>query len=294
MKRLPVHRILGLGVPLGLLLAGCLVLVVVATAPGVAASRLGDPLPGEVEAKVDIKGTKLEDNDADGVLGEDGETGLSGWEIRAYDDLDANGILSDTAVAAGPVKTVTTDASGAYNLAQLASGAYIVCEVAQTDWIQSYPAYPGSAGSADCSAGAPLSASGWAVTLGTTDSTGNDFGNWTPATVSGAKLEDENADGDISEDAGSPLANWTINAYADDGDGVLSAAEFAAGEVSTRTTGTNGGYSFTLDPGDYIFCEEAESGWTQSYPGNNICGAGAGLGAGGWALSLASSDNISN
>ncbi|MFO8080509.1 MAG: SdrD B-like domain-containing protein, partial [Armatimonadota bacterium] len=88
----------------------------------------------------------------------------------------------------------------------------------------------------------------------------NDFGNYQQAIKSGYKFEDMDADGDISEDTGNPLAGWTIEAY--------NASNTL---VATTTTDADGYYEFTLDPGDYTVCEVLQDGWTQSYPNGDGC-----------------------
>ena len=95
----------------------------------------------------------------------------------------------------------------------------------------------------------------------------NDFGNWTTGTKSGIKFEDLNGDGDQDDGVDLPLGGWRIEAYADDGDGTMSQAEFDAGEVAFDVTdAATGAYSLTLDPGDYIVCEVLQANWTQSAP----------------------------
>ncbi|HSR31190.1 MAG TPA: hypothetical protein VLY63_11550, partial [Anaerolineae bacterium] len=246
-----------------------------------------------------VTGVKLEDKDADGSIGEDSANGLDGWVIRAYSDGDGDGVLSAAEFALGPIASSTTASGGAYSLS-LIPGDYIVCEVAQAGWTQSYP----DAGNTACSGGVPaLNSGGWAVTVQSSgrDPVG-DFGNWTNAAVVGTKLEDKDADGDISTGNESPLAGWVVHAYADDdGDGALSADEFAAGPIASNTTDIQGDYGLTLPPDDYILCEEAQPGWAQSYPsypgdaGSADCSAGdPALHGGGWAVTLESSDSEPN
>ncbi|MDW7658531.1 MAG: SdrD B-like domain-containing protein, partial [Bacillota bacterium] len=89
--------------------------------------------------------------------------------------------------------------------------------------------------------------------------TGNDFGNWYPATKSGMKFEDLDADG--VKDGGEPgLPGWTI--YVDyDNDGVKDAGEPFA------VTAADGTYTITgITPGTWRVKEVAQAGWTQSYP----------------------------
>ena len=86
-------------------------------------------------------GMKFNDLNGDGVK-DAGEPGLPGWTINAYADANGNGIrdLGENMVAA----TDRPNASGVYTLT-LNPGRYVVCEVQQAGWIQSFPA--ASAGS---------------------------------------------------------------------------------------------------------------------------------------------------
>ena len=101
--------------------------------------------------------------------------------------------------------------------------------------------------------------------------TGNDFGNWANATKEGRKFNDLNGDGDSEGGTDPGLGGWTINIYADDGDGVLSPAEFTAGAVGTDVTdAVTGVYSIgSLAPGDYIVCEVEQADWVQTSPGRH-------------------------
>ena len=90
--------------------------------------------------------------------------------------------------------------------------------------------------------------------------TGNDFGNWRPATKSGVKFEDLDADGENRE-AGEPgLSGWTI--WVDyDNDGNVDAGEPSA------VTGAGGTYTITgIVPGTWRVKEVTQAGWTCSYP----------------------------
>jgi hypothetical protein len=217
-------------------------------------------------------GTKFHDLNANGVRDE-GEPGLGGWTIMAFVDANGNGVrdLAENTVGASAV----TGQDGSYSLS-LAPGKYVVCEVQQIGWTQSYPA------NAICGNGA-----GWAIDLGSgaVDS-GNDFGNFRKATKSGMKFEDVNNNG--VKDQGEPgLAGWVIRAYADtSGDGVLQAGETTI--AASATTVAGGAYSLSLNPGKYVVCEVAQGGFTQTAPANTKCVAIAGLAPGGWAVSLVS------
>ena len=181
-------------------------------------------------------GTKFEDLDADGSAQEAGEPGLAGWTI--YVDYDDDGILD-----AGEPSDVT-DSDGNYEITGINPGTWRVKEVAQAGWTQSYPA--GGYHEEIFTSGAAL--------------TDNDFGNWEPATKSGTKFEDLDADG-AAREAGEPgLAGWTI--YVDyDNDSTLDAQE------PSDVTDSDGNYEITgIDPGTWNVREVAQAGWTCSYP----------------------------
>ncbi len=91
------------------------------------------------------------------------------------------------------------------------------------------------------------------------DITGNDFGNWTPATKSGYKFYDMNGNG-IWDEGEPGLEGWVIFIDANN-NGILD-----TDEIST-TTGANGYYEFTgLTPGSYYFREVLRANWYNTYP----------------------------
>ena len=211
-----------------------------------------------------VSGTKFEDLDADGAARESGEPALADWTIRAY---AADGSLADSDATA---------ADGSYELT-LDPGSYTICEVAQTNWTQSFPS------GEDCAdlEIAGLGDAGHAVTVTSSSATtAKDFGNWTTGTVSGTKFEDLDADGAARESGEPALADWTIRAYAADG----SLADSDA-------TAADGSYELTLDPGSYTICEVAQTNWTQSFPSGEDCAdlEIAGLGDAGHAVTVTSS-----
>ncbi len=227
-------------------------------------------------------GTKFEDLNGNGIR-DAGEPGLQNWVIRAYKDTNANGTL-DAAEAVTPAASALTDSSGNYSMT-FPSGRYIVCEVLQAGWAQSFP----TASGASCAAGAGLAPRGWAINLvGVVEDSGNDFGNYRQATKTGVKFEDLDADG--VKDAGEPgLTGWGITAYVDvNGNGTKDAADTTV--AATTTTGSGGTYTLSLAPGKYIVCETQQANWTQSFPANTACGASAG----GWGITLTSGQLDSN
>ncbi len=181
-------------------------------------------------------GMKFEDLDADGIK-DAGEPGLSGWTI--YVDYDNDGVLDAEEPSA------ITGAGGAYTIMGIKPGTWRVKEVTQAGWTQSYPGAPGYHEETFTSRAAL---------------TGNDFGNWYPATKSGVKFEDLDADG-ADREAGEPgLSGWTI--YVDyDNDSTLDAGEPSA------VTGAGGAYTISgINPGTWRVKEVAQAGWTQSFP----------------------------
>src|SRR2546426_958341 len=225
-------------------------------------------------------GVKFNDLNGNGIK-DGGEPGLAGWTISAYTDGNGDGTLSATEAAAVPAATAITDVTGAYTLT-LNPGTYVVCEVLQPTWTQSRPV------NTKCAAGTGLGPGGYALTVTSGSSeTGNDIGNFQPGTKSGVKFNDLNGNG--VKDIGEPgLSGWTIRAYADDGDGTLSATEAAAAPAASATTDGTGSYTLTLNPGTYVVCEVLQPTWTQSRPANMKCAAGTGLGPGGYALTVTS------
>jgi hypothetical protein len=135
-----------------------------------------------------VAGTKFNDTDGNGSQGA-GESGLGGWEIRAYAD-DGDGSLEpgETTVAA----QAQTNQDGDYSLT-LSPGAYVVCEVAQATWTQTAPA-PADNECGDEVAG--LADGGHPVQIATGEMViDRDFGNaGTPA--SAAVICASNLDGD--------------------------------------------------------------------------------------------------
>jgi hypothetical protein len=132
-------------------------------------------------------GYKFNDLSADGVWDKPGETGIGGWEIRAYADTDEEGDpgygkLDQDEYDALPVASTTTAGNGSYSFS-LEPGRYIVVEVLQASWYQS-PDGADTPGDSVLAAGlntgtetlAPL---GYAVDLGNgAYDVDNNFGNY--------------------------------------------------------------------------------------------------------------------
>jgi hypothetical protein len=267
-------------------------------------------------AEVEICGTKdgvkYHDRNADGDR-DTGEEGLGGWDIHIFGDnsvhdhfstCDANDITGNDGTGDLDGNDASCDgrAVGFYRFVSLLPGTYTVCETLKTDWFQSEP----SSGP-DCLAHTGVASEGYTVNIqfGTVDS-GNDFGNFQQATKSGRKFEDLQADGftgdGVDDDSDPGLNGWTIFVYNDnDGDGDLSAGDTLETSVDTANDGViDGAYSFTLDPGKYIVCEESQGltgTWFQSYPAAGAdCSSdvnGDGVADVGYAIDLESQEDDS-
>ncbi|MCK5682400.1 C39 family peptidase [bacterium] len=82
-----------------------------------------------------ISGVKWNDYDSDGEW-DTGEPGLSNWKI--YVDSNLNGNWDD----GEPYSS--TDQSGSYTLTNLDAGTYVIAEVQQEGWTQTFPEIPAS------------------------------------------------------------------------------------------------------------------------------------------------------
>ena len=79
-------------------------------------------------------------------------------------------------------------------------------------------------------------------------------------TLSGTKFHDENIDG-LRGETEEGLGEWTITATPTEGEGSYS-----------TTTDGNGEWELSVPVGTYTVCETLQSGWSQSYPDNSVCG----------------------
>ena len=88
------------------------------------------PATGQVVALGEIRGKTWHDADGDGVW-DTGELGLQGWRMYLDEDNDGNWDAGEP--------SRLTDATGAYAFTELAAGTYVVAEVAQGGWTQTFP-----------------------------------------------------------------------------------------------------------------------------------------------------------
>jgi hypothetical protein len=219
-----------------------------------------DVAPGEDVTDVDfgnrlppgsISGQKWHDLDRDGTK-DAGEPGLPGWTI--YIDENTNGAFDPGE------RSTTTDANGNYLFDNVGTAEYVVAEVLQTGWDQTFAPPP-------------------VTVLSGVESTGVDFGNWPqPVSIHGQKWND--LDGDGAKDAGEPgLAGWTIfldqnqNGVLDLNSTTVEPDNYAVGTVldnvapgATLTT-TGGGNVYAAVPfggyastGSLAFAPTAEEG----------------------------------
>ncbi|NQU76682.1 MAG: tandem-95 repeat protein, partial [Planctomycetes bacterium] len=187
-----------------------------------------------------------------------GEPGLAGWTI--YIDSNTNGLFDS-----GELSTVTDGANGAYMFNNLPSGIYVVREVLQQGWIQSYP----NSGQHSVT-----------LTSGTSYLSAN-FANYQYAEIRGLVFHDLDADGNQRpEEPG--LGGWTVSAFRDDNlNGLRDDPNEVLIQVLTEydipaTTGVNeaGRYTFTqLEPGTYVVSLVPSAGWIQSVPDPNRNGS---------------------
>jgi hypothetical protein len=202
-----------------------------------------------------VTGVKFNDLDADGVK-DAGEPGLSGWQIQAYADSNGNSVLDQAEFNLGAVASTTTNASGAYSLS-LNPGQYIIVEVAQNGWTQSFPSNAPSELAAGLNTGAiTLGAQGYPITVTSGQSnSGRDFGNFQKGKIEGVKYTDITGNSFSADDTG--LGGVTINLYQ---------GSDASGPVfATTTTAADGSYSFeNLSPGTYFVEETVPNGYVQT------------------------------
>lgn len=188
-------------------------------------------------------GTKFNDVNGNGVQ-DAGESGLTGF---TFELVDQGGNVVDSQVSA----TDSQGRLGRFCFTNIASGNYTVREVAQTGWVQTYPASPGTV-SVSLNAAAPAPT----LLFGNTRSAGSGSGN----VICGSKFHDLNGTGD--QQTNEPgLGGWTIE--------LLNAAGSVMATTVTAAPDATGVARFCFDKlpaGTYTVREQQQSGWVQTYP----------------------------
>ncbi|MBS4029055.1 MAG: T9SS type A sorting domain-containing protein [Ignavibacteriales bacterium] len=171
-----------------------------------------------------ISGIKFNDLNQNGIR-DNGENGLANWKIRI------SGTRTDSNF---------TDGSGGFSFENLGVGTYVVSEVLQTGWIQTYPSNNGTYE--------------FTTTSGSIFPNAN-FGNFQFGSVSGTVFND--FDGDGTKDAGElGVQNWKVKISGNRTDSILTTAD--------------GIYSFNqLTFGSYTVMQEVQNDWIQTLPVNN-------------------------
>jgi hypothetical protein len=195
-----------------------------------------------------IKVVKYHDLNASGA--DNSEPRLNGWTFWLDDGDGVKEAGEPTQTTAG------TDGSGnpkgEATFAQLAPGAYRICEVLQSGWNNSDPG-----GTAPYCKGS--------VTVDPGQETLRKFGNYRNVAIRVYKYNDR--DGSGSKGTSEPFLNgWTF--WLDDGDGVKEAGEPYQSTAGTDGSGNpKGEATFSVKPGQYRICEVLQSGWFNTDPG---------------------------
>jgi hypothetical protein len=197
------------------------------------------PYPLNVQSCA-VTGTKFEDRDADGTR-DGGEPALAGF--RMYVDLDGDGSLD-----AGEPSDVS-DAAGAYQITAVPAGSYDVREALTP--AQQAAGWTCSKPSGGCAKAIEMTMGG--------NTSGVEFGNWAPATVSGTTWDDANRNG--FRDGGEPVLSG-VTVFVDyDGDGVRDPGEPFA------TSSGDGSYTITgVRPGSRVVRQEPPAGYVCTAP----------------------------
>ena len=187
-----------------------------------------------------ISGFVLADTNNDNT----GDTGISGVTLTLVDS-SGNPVDGDTVTAGVQPITTTTAANGSYTFTGVPPGTYGVLETQPSGYLNV----------TDSDGGDPSEIRPISVVAGATSS-GNNFIEEQPATISGSVLADTNNDnaGDVG------ISGVTVTLFTDpNGDG--NPAD-GAQVGSPFTTPANGAYSFTnLAPGTYVVVETQPAGY---------------------------------
>lgn len=199
-------------------------------------------------------GYKFEDLDGDGVL-DGGEPPLADWNIHLL-------FLDDTLGWVELDTNTFTDDAGVFSFQQAPLQTYAICEVAQDDWVQSFPTaltIPPQGSIIDCAAINPILAQwGYEITPDpgvTLFDIG--FGNFVPGSIHPQKFEDLDADG-VFDQGEPPLAGFDFELT-----GVTGAGEQVGPIVETSDADGNVWF-LDLAPGSYSVMETVPDDWVLS------------------------------
>ncbi|GAG93368.1 unnamed protein product, partial [marine sediment metagenome] len=174
-----------------------------------------------------IHGLKFNDRNGNGRR-DAGEEGLASWAI---------GLRGQTVAGASIDRGAVTDGDGRYSFLAVPAGLYLVVEVSQTGWLQTFPR------------------TGFHTAVVEPGSTvnGMDFGNGRAPSneIHGIKYYDRNGNGRRDEGE-EPLESWEVFLGSSQG-------------VSVTKTDSDGSYQFNnLPPDTYYLNEEQRDGWRQT------------------------------
>lgn len=189
-----------------------------------------------------------------------GEPGINGATVNLYYDVDGDNIPDGA-----PIATTTTNASGAYNFANLGNGKYVVAVVTPNGYTQGTTtgtsADPNNATTNDNNGVAVFNTN--EIRTNSINLTANnprvDFGLRGIMNLGDFVWYDVNNNG--IQDAGEPgVSGATVNLYVDaNGDNIPDGAA-----IATTTTNASGIYGFAnLPPGNYIVGVVLPSGYAQ-------------------------------
>jgi len=173
-----------------------------------------------------IAGTTFQDFNGNGLL-DGNDTGLPGWTVQIVDPV--SGAILNSQISGG---------GGDYSMVAGGPGTYLVREVAQSGWLQTTNSIT------------------IIVTTSGTIASGENFGSFRFASISGLVFVDNNGNGiQDGADAGAP--GWTVQ--------LLNSSSGTV--VASQLTDANGAYTFTnLGPGTFGVRDVLQPGSIQTSP----------------------------
>lgn len=191
-----------------------------------------------------ISGKKFEDLNHNGQWNKN-EPFLAGWTITLTKEGDPSFN-----------KSVQTDAQGKYQFEDLTPGKYLVCEVQQAGWVQTFP---------QSNNGCHKITFYWYGE----NADHRSFGNYELGVITGVKFNDANGNG-VRDNNEPTIKDWTINLYEQTNNAQMFSS--LTTPTATTTTDSQGKYRFEdLQPGKYRVCEVMRANWTRTYPAASDC-----------------------